>query len=135
MNASTHASFSDALSLYNRGEYLDCQETLEAVYAASDAKEQPLVRAILQLACGMHLHFNRGGGRGALNLFRQSLIALDDFRPRYLGVETDELYEALDAYLQELQERRKPGANFFDRWLAPRIRFATGVGSQGSGLG
>jgi hypothetical protein len=71
----------------------------------------------------MHLHFNRGGGRGTLNLFRQSLIALEDFRPRRLGIETAELYDALAAYVEELQERRRPGARLFDRWLAPRIRY------------
>jgi len=117
------ASFYRALDLYNRGEYLSCQELLEHVYAGSEAVEQPLIRAVLMLACGMHLHFHRGGGRGALNLFRQSLVAMDDFRPRHLGVEVGELYEALEAYLEELRDRRKPGAGFFDRWLAPRVQY------------
>lgn len=107
----------------NQGDFEGAQESLEHCYAAAPAADQPFVRALLMMACGLHLHFRRGGGRGALNLFRQSLLALDDFRPRHLGVEVDELYEALDAYVADLQGRRKPGAGFFDRWLAPRIAY------------
>lgn len=110
-----------ALLRYNRGEYLDCQESLEAVYALADAADQPLIRALIALACGMHLHFHRGGGRGVENLLRQCLLGLDDFRPRHLGIETGELFEAVEAYLEDVKSRRKPGAGFFDRWLAPRI--------------
>ena len=123
VDAALRQQFEEALDLYNRGDYLDAQERLEAVYNAAGADDQPLVRALMMLACGMHLHFHRGGGRGVLNLIRQSLMILDDLRPESQGIATGELYEALEAYLQDLQERRKPGAGFFDRWLAPRIRY------------
>lgn len=115
--------FFTAVDLYNRGEFLQAQELLEGLYPAAEPDDQPLVRGIMMIACGMHLHFHRGGGRGALNLLRQSLLALDDYRPRRLGLEVDELCEALEAYLKELQDRRTPGAGFFDRWLVPRIRY------------
>jgi hypothetical protein len=121
----TAQRFYDALHEYNRGDYLSAQEGLERVHAECEAADQGLVKGLLMLACGLHLHFNRGGGRGTLNLLRQSLIAFDDYRPTHLGVEVGELYDALDAYLQELQERTKPGARFLDRWLAPRIRYQT----------
>jgi predicted metal-dependent hydrolase len=113
-----------AVQRYNRGDYLAAQEELERVLNAVGPDDQALVRSLLMVACGMHLHFHRGGGRGALNLFRQGLMILSDLRPESSGVATAELYDALEAYLQELQDRKKPGANFFDRWLAPRIRIA-----------
>jgi hypothetical protein len=117
-------SFGDAIALYNRGDYLGAQEGFEAALNDGPAESHALARALLMLACGMHLHFHRGGGRGALNLFRQSLLMIEDLRPECDGVATAELYDTLQAYLQELQERKKPGAGFFDRWLAPKIRFA-----------
>lgn len=123
MNPAAHDRFHDAIARYNRGDYLGAQEGFEAACNACPAAEQSLPRALLMLACGMHLHFHRGGGRGALNLFRQSLILLDDLRPECDGVATGELFEGLEAYLQDLQDRKKPGAGFFDRWLAPRIRY------------
>ena len=115
----------DALDLYNRGDYLACQEILEPLHAESDPGDREMIRAMVMLATAMHLHFKRGGGRGVLNLIRQCLLILDDHRPADLGVRVDELYEALEAYLQELQDRRKPGAGFFDRWLVPRVRYAS----------
>ena len=123
MDAATRDLFEQGIVLYNRGDYLAAQQHFEDAYAASPPETQPLVRALLMIACGMHLHFRRGGGRGALNLFRQGLLLLDDLRPECEGVATEELFETLEAYLQDLQERKKPGAGFFDRWLAPRIRF------------
>ena len=123
MDTAIRNQLREAIDRYNRGDYLAAQERLEVVFNALVGDEQPLVRALMMLACGMHLHFHRGGGRGALNLFRQGLMLLDDLRPECEGIATGELYEALDAYLQDLQERRKPGAGFFDRWLAPRIRY------------
>jgi predicted metal-dependent hydrolase len=117
------ARFEQGIERYNRGDYLAAQEHLESVLNGVGADEQPLVRALLMIACGMHLHFHRGGGRGALNLFRQGLMIIDDLRPECHGIATAELYEALEAYVQDLQDRRRPGANFFDRWVAPRIRY------------
>ena len=123
VDAAQRAQFEQAIDRYNRGDYFAAQEDLEDVFNAVGADDQPLVRALMMVTCGMHLHFNRGGGRGALNLFRQGLMILDDLRPECQGVATGELYEALEAYLHDLQDRRKPGAGFFDRWVAPRIRY------------
>jgi predicted metal-dependent hydrolase len=123
VDARQREQLEEGIDLYNRGDYFAAQAPLEAVLNGVAEDEQALVRALLMLACGMHLHFHRGGGRGALNLFRQGLVLLDDLRPEHQGVATGELFEAMQAYLQDLQERRKPGAGFFDRWLAPRIRY------------
>ena len=123
MTGATRDRFYQAIDDYNRGEYMSAQEALEALYAETPREEQPLVRALLAASCAMYLHFQRGGGRGVLNLLRQSLLLLDDLRPRRLGVEVDELFDALQAYLDDLKDRRKPGARFLDRWIAPRIRY------------
>jgi hypothetical protein len=112
----------EPIARYNRGDYLTAQQGFEDALNGEPGELEPLTRALLMLACGMHLHFHRGGGRGALNLFRQSLLMLEDLRPENGGVATGELYDTLQAYLQDLQDRKKPGAGFFDRWLAPKIR-------------
>jgi len=118
---STEEKFDAALDLYNRGDYLGCQQLVDEVYAFADPQDQPLVRATAMLATAMHLHFKRGGGRGVINLLQQFLVTLDDRREDRLGINVGELYDAVEAYLAEIKERKKPGASFFDRWLAPRI--------------
>jgi hypothetical protein len=112
-----------AVDRYNRGDYLPAQEALETLFNTLPAADQPLVRSLMILATAMHLHFRRGGGRGVLNLLRQAMVILDELGPGSEGVATGELFDAVQAYLQELEERKKPGAGFFDRWLAPKIRY------------
>jgi hypothetical protein len=137
MDDADRDALGEAIDLYNRGKYFDSQEILERIHNRCDERTQPLVRSLLMTACGMHIHFHRGGGRGALNLLRQSLIILDDLRPEAEGVETETLYESLFAYVQELQDRKKRGATFMDRWLVPRIRYfrGQGPGARGQGRG
>jgi len=111
-----------AIERYNRGAYFDAQERFERLYNGVAAADQPLVGALMTLATGMHLLFNRGGGRGVHNLLRQTMVALDALGAECEGVASAELFDAVEAYLQELESRKKPGAGFFDRWLAPKIR-------------
>ncbi len=123
MTDSQRQALGKAIELYNRGDYLESQIVLEDLYNACEEEFRGLVRALAMAACGMHIHFHRGGGRGALNLMRQSLMLLDDLRPSCGGVATAPLYEALFAYVEDLQERKGRGAGFFDRWLVPKIQY------------
>jgi hypothetical protein len=121
MRPALEASFHGALDLYNRADYLGAQEALERLHQEADSSEQPVVRAMAILATAMHLHFHRGGGRGVVNLLQQFLLAVEERPAETLGVDLAQLAEAVEAYLADLRERRKPGAGFFDRWLAPRV--------------
>lgn len=112
-----------AVDRYNRGEYFAAQAELETLFNRLPDGDQSLVRALMILSTAMHLHFRRGGGRGVLNLLRQAMVLLDQIGAERDGVATGELFEAVEAYLQELEGRKKPGAGFFDRWLAPKIRY------------
>ena len=123
MDDAARAEMLDAVDRYNRGDYLAAQEALEALFNRLPGDDQPLVRSLMILATAMHLHFRRGGGRGVLNLLRQAMVILDELSPEREGVATGELFEAAQAYLQELESRQKTGAGFFDRWLAPKIRY------------
>ena len=123
MDATGAEQLRAALERYNRGDYFGAQEQLEALFNRVSQDDQALVRALMILATGMHLHFHRGGGRGVLNLLRQSMVILDELGGECDGVATTELFEAVEAYLHELESRKKPGAGFFDRWLAPKIRY------------
>jgi tetratricopeptide (TPR) repeat protein len=111
-----------AIELYNRGEYLESQVRFEEAMAQLQEPERPLAQALLTLAGAMHLYFHRGGGRGTLNLLRRALVVLDDFRLNSLGIAVDDLYEATEAYLQDLESRKSRAPRVIDRWLAPRIR-------------
>ncbi|HVN87668.1 MAG TPA: hypothetical protein VMW17_22760 [Candidatus Binatia bacterium] len=117
-----HPDLCSGIERFNRGDYFESQAALESAANASDGADQALAKALLLLAGAMHLYFNRGGGRGVLNLMRQSLVTLDELRPHHLGVRVDELFEAVQAYLDDLEARQGRRPRFIDRWLVPRIR-------------
>jgi len=119
-----HPDLHTGIAHFNRGNYFDSQVALEAAVNATDADEQTLARALLMLAGAMHLYFNRGGGRGVLNLMRQTLLTLDDLRPERFGVRVEELFEGVQAYLNDLEARASRTPRFVDRWLVPRIRLS-----------
>lgn len=121
MDAAQSSRLQNGVAAYNRGRYFECQQIFEDLHRDCEGGEAALVQSLTMISCGMHIHFHRGGGRGALNLFRQALIILDDLRPACCGVATGDLYDQLFAYVEELQGRSKPGARFFDRFLAPKI--------------
>jgi predicted metal-dependent hydrolase len=111
-----------AIDLFNRGDYLESQASLEALLPTISGHDESLAKGLLMLASAMHLFFHRGGGRGALNLMRQTLLTLDDLRPEHGGVAIDELCDAVQAYLDDLESRKLQQPRFIDRWLVPRIR-------------
>jgi predicted metal-dependent hydrolase len=119
-----HPDFRTGIDLFNRGNYFESQMALEAAVNATHEADHALAKAILLLAGAMHLYFNRGGGRGVLNLMRQTLVTLDELRPQHLGVRVDELFEGVQAYLEDLEARRSRQPRFIDRWLVPRIRIS-----------
>jgi hypothetical protein len=124
MDSAARARLETAIAGYNRGQYFAAQRELEALFNELPEEERPLVRALMTLATAMHLLFARRGGRGVHNLLRQVMVALDQLGPQHDGVATGELFEGVQAYLQELEGRSSPGAGFFDRWLVPKIRAA-----------
>jgi hypothetical protein len=117
-----HPELAAAIDLYNRGEYLDSQVRFEQAMLELPEGDRAFAKGLLMLAGAMHLYFHRGGGRGTFNLMRQMLVTVDDYRPRHLGVEVEELFEAVSAYLEDLESRKSRQPRFIDRWLVPRIR-------------
>ncbi|MBI1816829.1 MAG: hypothetical protein HYR72_17760 [Deltaproteobacteria bacterium] len=111
-----------AIDLFNRGDYIESQAGFEAILPTISGHDELLAKGLLMLSGAMHLFFHRGGGRGALNLMRQTLLTLDGLRPEHDGVAIDELCDAVQAYLDDLESRTLQQPRFIDRWLVPRIR-------------
>lgn len=124
MDAANRERMLAAIDRYNRGDYFTAQGDLEALFNELPEDDRALVRGLMTLATAMHLLFQRRGGRGVHNLLRQVMVGLDQLGPECDGIATGELFDAVEAYLQELESRKKPGAGFFDRWLAPKIRYS-----------
>lgn len=111
----------EAVRLFNRRAYFDCHQLLEEVWREADAPDKALYEALIRLSTGLHLWFHRGGGQGAVNLWTQALMRLEDFRPEAQGIDVARLYNDMDRRVQDLKTDPTPGVGLVERWKAPRI--------------
>lgn len=111
----------EAVRLFNRRAYFDSHQLLEEVWREADALDKPLYEALIRLSTGLHLWFHRGGGQGAVNLWTQALMRLEDFRPEAQGIDVARLYSDVDRRVQDLKADPTPGVGLVERWKAPRI--------------
>ena len=111
----------EAVRLFNRRAYFDCHQLLEEVWREADAPDKALYEALIRLSTGLHLWFHRGGGQGAVNLWTQALMRLEDFRPEAQGIDVARLYDDVDRRVQDLKADPTPGVGLVERWKAPRI--------------
>ena len=111
----------EAVRLFNRRAYFDCHQLLEEIWREADAPDKPLYEALIRLSTGLHLWFHRGGGQGAVNLWTQALMRLEDFRPEAQGIDVARLYNDVDRRVQDLKTDPTPGVGLVERWKAPRI--------------
>jgi hypothetical protein len=116
------SEFEKGVQLFNRRAYFECHEVWEELWRGALEHDKKFLGALIQVAAGLHLRFERGGGRGARNLLVQAMTALEDYRPAHLGVDVDRFFAELSSYTERLEEQKQKEAGWLDRWLAPRIR-------------
>jgi predicted metal-dependent hydrolase len=111
-----------AIDLFNRREYFDCQEFFERVWQESEGDDKKLLESLMQLAVALHLFFNRGGGKGTTGLLQRCLLGLDDFGPTHLGVDVQSLIAEVGVYLDDLKASDARAPRLFERWRVPKIK-------------
>lgn len=108
---------------FNRGEFFEQHETLEAAWIAEDDPIRYLYQGILQIGVGFY-HLSRGNGYGAGRLWARGVALLETFPPRCSGVNVAALIAATRRCIMEL-ERTGADLSLFDRSLIPTIDLAT----------
>ncbi|GIW41713.1 MAG: hypothetical protein KatS3mg076_2290 [Candidatus Binatia bacterium] len=111
-----------AIESFNRADYFSSQEQFERAWHESSEEERPFVEALVQLSVALYLHFHRGGGRGRNHLLQACLLRLEDYRPSYLEIDVDALYDDVSSYLEELRRNKVASRRWFEKRRAPKIR-------------
>jgi uncharacterized protein len=114
--------FSQAIELFNRREYFDCQEYFERVWQESEAADKRLLESLMQLAVALHLFFNRGGGKGTTGLLQRCLLGLDEYESPHLGIDLTSLAAEVSVYLEDLKASDARAPRLFERWRVPKIK-------------
>lgn len=84
---------------FNRGEYWDSHEVLEALWRAESGPLRPFYQGLIQAAAAM-VHYERANRRGMLTLAERARARLEPFRPITAGVAVGKLLDDLEACLE-----------------------------------
>lgn len=105
---------------FNRGEFFEQHETLEAAWIAEDDPIRYLYQGILQIGVGFY-HLLRGNAHGAARMWAKGVKLLEPFAPSCSGVNVAALLEAIHRCMDELDRLGPERVQDFDRSLIPRI--------------
>jgi predicted metal-dependent hydrolase len=112
----------EAILLFNRREYFECHEVLEAMWQEAAGDDKTFYESLIRFATGFHLRFNRRNRQGAINLLTQGMMKIETYRPAYLGIDVARLYDDINAHVDSLKATESTEPGFLERWRAPRIR-------------
>jgi len=106
---------------FNRREYFECHETLEAVWNAEPGPIRVLYKGILQVGVGCY-HLLRGNYRGAVIKLQSGADYLEPYAPRCMRVEVGQLIADARRLRAEVVARGPERLAEVDRTLLPIIR-------------
>lgn len=107
---------------FNRGQFFEQHETLEAAWIDEDDPVRYLYQGILQIGVGFY-HLSRGNGYGARRLWARGVVLLESFRPSCMGVDVAALIADTNHCIAEIDRVGIAGVGDFNRALIPRIRW------------
>lgn len=114
---------------FNRREFFECHETIEAAWMAEPRSVRLLYQGILQVGVALY-HVQRQNWRGAMKVLTRALPKLAHFEPTCMGIDVSHLVvdaRRIHQYLIEIGENR---IGEFDPELFPIIQVATNVLSE-----
>ena len=123
------AALRAGIEQFNRGEYFECHETLEALWLAEPTSLRRLYQGILQVGVALH-HLRAGNYRGASGLLARGIGYLEPFAPRCLGVDVAGILAAARGCQAAVTALGPERLDAFDWRLAPHIDF---TGDESSG--
>ncbi len=110
---------------FNRGDWFECHETLEELWAEEKGEMRDFYQGILQVAVALH-HWKNGNFKGALLLLEEGAKRLRRVRPVCQGVDVGGLVAATDRLREALTDLGAENMAELDPELIPRLRLIAG---------
>ena len=105
---------------FNRGEFFEQHESLEAAWRAEPRPVRELYQGILQVGVACY-QIERGNLTGALKMFERGLRRLRRFTPECLGIDVSRLIAEAERVRDEARRLGPERLDKLDRSLFPRI--------------
>lgn len=116
-----HPQAREGLRLFNRGDFFEAHEALEAAWNQEGGPVRDLYRGLLQVAV-VYYHVGRANYAGALKVYQRCLKWLQPWRPQHLGICVDELIADLEAVIGEVRALGPEKLSCFDAGLFKPVR-------------
>ena len=113
-----------AVEQFNRGEYFECHETLEALWRRESGPSRELYQGIIQLAVALH-HVRGGNHKGAVSVLDKALPKLRRPPPPPRWIDMADRAEQAARVRDTLEALGPHGLDRFSWAEAPSIAFAT----------
>ena len=105
---------------FNRGQFFEQHESLEAAWRAEPRPVRELYQGILQVGVACY-QVERGNLPGTLKMFERGLRRLRRFTPECLGIDVSRLIAEAEHVRDEAQRLGPERLNELDRRLFPKI--------------
>ena len=116
---------------FNRGEFFEQHESLEAAWRAEPRPVRELYQGILQVGVACY-QIERGNLHGALKMFERGLRRLHQFTPECLGIDVSRLIADAGRVRDEAQRLGPERLGELDRSLFPEIICRSDAGDRRS---
>lgn len=111
---------------FNRGEYWQQHETLEAIWRAeSDESLRNFYKGILQIGVGFY-HLTRRNYVGTVKVLTRGIHYLQPYAPRCLGVDVQRLLEESSRVLEQVMALGAERIGEMDVTQLPRVHYDSG---------
>jgi hypothetical protein len=118
--AAPPAKLIEGLELFNRGEYFECHEIIEAAWNEETGPIRVLFQGVLQIGVACY-HIQRKNWRGAMKLLERGIPKVQRFAPSCMGLNLSKLLHETEAVRQELVRLGAEWQGEFDQTLLPTI--------------
>jgi len=93
----------ESLRLFNEGEFYECHDVLEELWAQTNGEEKRFYQGLIQAAVGL-FHFGNGNLGGARKLYGTSRGYLEAYPDHYMGIDIGQLLADMQHCFSELLE-------------------------------
>jgi len=114
----------EAVAQFNRGQYFEQHETLEALWRAESRPVRRLYQGILQIGVALY-HIERGNHHGAVYMLTRGSKYLEPFAPICQGVDVQALLDAAATTLRTVEALGPTRLHEFNWASAPRVHLVT----------
>lgn len=105
---------------FNRREFFECHETIEAVWVEEKRSVRLLYQGVLQVGVALY-HVQRGNWRGAMKVLARAIPKLAHFEPTCMGIDVGRLLADARHIREHLIQLGPERVSEFDAALFPTI--------------